>query len=237
MSVLDLYLKKHYLNKAQFAAACNCTEAALDALIQAQLLPAPSYVVTENARIFSAVFGEMDAVDTDAGEYFHPANTVWYNKAQAAIATHGDQAAQLFRQNFMQEFIDAITELNATLWHVQDSFTSDGTAISAGLQTRADFAWQHFLMGTFSLCVANPVSAAAIARKEILQEKLGALTDHGNKRIYSIAEAKDLLPLVDAYAQAAMWFSPAEYPRCSRKRLVDDLRPRLLAAIAAQSAV
>ncbi len=217
----------------QFAAACHCTEADIDTLIQAQLLPAPSYVVTEDARICSAIFGEMDAAETDVGEYFHPANTVWYNKAQQAIAQHGGQGAQVFKQDFTQEFIDAITKLNATLWHVHDSFTNDGAVIHAGLQARADLTWQHFLLGTFGLCVANPTSATTIALKEVLQEKLIALTDNGSKIIYSAAEAKDLLPLVDDYAQVAMWFSPAEYPRCSRKRLVDDLRPHLLTAIAA----
>jgi len=33
--------------------------------------------------------------------------------------------------------------------------------------------------------------------------------------------------LIDQYAQASMPFSPLEYARSSRKRLVDDLREKL----------
>ncbi|MFZ6654711.1 DUF6058 family natural product biosynthesis protein [Undibacterium sp. TJN19] len=230
MSELDLYLKKYYLNKARFAAACDSTEAEIDALIKAQLLPAPSYVVTENATICSAVFGEMDAFQTSAGDYFHPAHRIWFNKAQQLIADYGVTAAPAHaRQEFMQKFIVALTDLNRHLWQLPECFLADGTPVSAGLTARAEFSWQHFLSGTFGLCVANPVSEAAIAKKEILQEKLTHLTDNGSKTDFSSNEAKDLLSLIDVFSEAAMWFSPAEYHQSSRKRLVDDLKPRLLA--------
>ncbi len=233
MSALNLYLEKHYLNKAQFAAACHTSEAEIDALIHAQLLAAPSYVVTENARICSAVFGEMDAEGTAAGEYFHPANTVWFDKARQSIAAHGMQAAPaMLKQEFIKNFSAALAGLNATVWNIADSFEPDGTIKAAGLEERTEFSWKHFLLGTFGLCVANPVSEAAIANKEVLQEKLSALSENGAKASFSQAEAAELLPLLDAFATAAMWFSPAEYPLCSRKRLADDLRPRLQAVLA-----
>lgn len=234
MSALDLYLKKHYLNKAQFAAACLCAEADIDALIQAQLLAAPSYVVTDDAKIHSAVFGEMAAVNTSAGAYFHPANAVWYMLALQLIDEHGLNAAPaILKENFIRDFIAALTEMHHSTWRLEDCFTADDQPIVSGLMQRAEFSWQHFLLGTFGLCVAHPVSSSAIVRKEILQEKLAHLSDNGNKENFSPVEAIALLPVVDAFAEAAMWFSPAEYPRCSRKRLVDDLRPRLLAAMAA----
>ncbi|WP_162044371.1 DUF6058 family natural product biosynthesis protein [Undibacterium sp. YM2] len=234
MSALDLYLKKHYLNKAQFAVACLCKETDIEALIQAQLLAAPSYVVTDNAKILSAVFGEMDAVNTSAGAYFHPANVIWHTQVLQLIDQHGrDAAPAILKENFIRDFIAALTEMHHTTWRLEDCFTADDQPIVSGLMQRAEFSWQHFLLGTFGLCVTHPVSVSAIVRKEILQEKLAHLSDNGNKENFTSAEAKALLPVVDAFAEAAMWFSPAEYPRCSRKRLVDDLRPRLLAAMAA----
>ncbi|MCH8618112.1 DUF6058 family natural product biosynthesis protein [Undibacterium sp. TS12] len=230
MSELDLYLKKHYLNKAQFAAACQSSEAEIDTLMQAQMLPAPSYVVTENAKICSAVFGEMEATDTSSGDYFHPANTVWFDRAKQMIAAHGiDAAPAALKQEFIVNFSAALSALNISLWNIADSFEPDGTIKTTGLTERVEFSWKHFLLGTFGLCVANPVSEAAIANKEILQEKLSALSENGAKASFSQAEAAELLPLVDAFAAAAMWFSPAEYHLCSRKRLVDDFRPRLQA--------
>ena len=61
----------------------------------------------------------------------------------------------------------------------------------------------------------------------MLQEKLAVLSDNGKKLLFSAAEARDLLQLIDAYAQSAMPFSPVEYPISSRKRLVEDLRARI----------
>ncbi|MFZ6731278.1 DUF6058 family natural product biosynthesis protein [Undibacterium sp. Ji42W] len=234
MSALDFYLKKHYLNKAQFSLACQCAEADIDTLIQAQLLPAPSHVVTDNAKIHSAVFGVMDADNTSTGAYFHPASVGWYTLALQLIDQYGSNVAPvILKENFIRDFINGLTDMHHNIWRLNDCFTADDQPLLSGLMQRAEFSWQHFLLGTFGLCVAHPVSVSAIVRKEILQEKLAHLADNGNKENFSPVEAKALLPVVDAFAEAVMWFSPAEYPRCSRKRLVEDLRPRLLVAIAA----
>ena len=66
--------------------------------------------------------------------------------------------------------------------------------------------------------------ALAIARKEVLQEQLTAMTQNGARRAFDPAEIPALRQLIDDYAEASMPFSPIEYSRSSRKRLVDDLR-------------
>jgi hypothetical protein len=70
-------------------------------------------------------------------------------------------------------------------------------------------------------------SAAAIAYKEILQEKLVALSENGKKLVYPVQQARAMQELIDAYAAAAMPFSPVAYPVSSRKRLVEDLRANM----------
>lgn len=234
MSALQLYLNTHFLNKAQFAAACAISEAELNDLLAAHILPGPSYVVSEKAAINSAVFGESDATDTVAGEYFRACHTVWCDRARQLVAEHGWAAApELMKQEFLRDYIAALTELNTSTWHLQDCVAADGTVNIAGLTENAELHWKHFLLGTFGICTANPVSATEIARKGVLQEKLSHLTANGNRTEFSAAEARDILLVVDAFAEVVMWFSPAEYARSSRKRLVDDIRPRLQAAMAA----
>jgi hypothetical protein len=61
-------------------------------------------------------------------------------------------------------------------------------------------------------------------KKEMLQEKLTALTANGSDPHPAGFSKNELLQLIDDYASSAMPFSPAEYERSSRKRLVDDLR-------------
>ncbi|MFZ6871826.1 DUF6058 family natural product biosynthesis protein [Undibacterium sp. Di27W] len=232
MSELQLYLNKYFLTKAQFAAACGIPEAELNDLLAAQILPGPSYVISEKATINSAVFGESDAADTIASDYFRASHTVWCDRAKQLVAEHGLAAAsETMKQEFMRDYIAALTELNASVWHMQDCFEQDGTANAAGLTENAEFHWKHFLLGTFGICTANPVSAAEIARKGVLQLKLSSLTGNGSKNEFSHAEANDILPVVDAFADAVMCFSPAEFARSSRKRLVDDIRPKLQAVL------
>ncbi|MES2041967.1 MAG: DUF6058 family natural product biosynthesis protein [Pseudomonadota bacterium] len=234
MSELQLYLNTHFLNKAQFAAACAISEAELNDLLAAKILPGPSYVISEKATINSAVFGESDATDTVAGDYFRDCHTVWCGRAKQLVAEHGWTAApELMKQKFMRDYIAALTELNTSTWHLQDCFETDGSVNMAGLAENAELHWKHFLLGTFGICTANPVSASEIARKGVLQEKLSHLTANGSMTEFSVAEARAILPVVDAFAEVVMWFSPAEYARSSRKRLVDDMRPRLQAAMAA----
>ncbi|MBU2178775.1 MAG: hypothetical protein KJ930_04995 [Gammaproteobacteria bacterium] len=226
MSDLDLYLKDHYWDAGQLAAHCNITVDELDEFIRLQLVPEPSYVVTDQARVKSFVFGEMAALGATPGAYFHPANKAW---VMLALSADYRRDATALQQRFKANFAAALTQLNATTWRLTDSFTDEGEILASGMNTRLDSAWQYFLNGTFGLCVKNPESEFDIAHKEILQEKLVAITENGSKSKFATADMKAVVSLINDYAAASMPFSPVEYPRSSRKRLVDDLRGRLIA--------
>jgi hypothetical protein len=221
---LDRYLARHYLNAEQFAADCDIAVDELEDLIRRELVPAPSYIAS-NGVLESYVFGSMPAPGAIAGHYFHPAMAAWVARARHDLAMHGvENAASRARRMFEQEFATALLQLNATLHRMQDAFDASGEPIATGLTARLDSAWEHFIRGTFGLCVANPVSALAIARKEVLQEKLTAMTNNGTKHTFADAELKLVCELIDSYEAASMPFSPIEYRRSSRKRLVEDLR-------------
>ena len=227
MSDLDLYLHTNYLNAEQFASACDISVGELSELVGLQLIPEPSYVVTEQATVKSYVFGEMDAPGSTPGSYFHPGNRTWVELARRAELRND---AEAIKGLFETEFTDALVELNTTTWRLSDSFSKNGEIIEAGLRSRLDTAWEHFLKGTFGLCVANPSSAREIARKEILQEKLASLTANGSKYVFASSELDKVLALIDDYAASSMPFSPIEYPHSSRKRLVEDLRVKARSA-------
>jgi hypothetical protein len=231
MSDLDTYLAKNYLNAEQFAATCEISTDEVAELIKGRLIPAPSYIVTESSTVRSHVFGEMEALGSTPGHYFHPANVVWVDIARRIISNPGHQSAyEELKERFVGNFQAALAELNATTWRLRDSFDDDGSSVADGLRARTDSAWEHFLHGTFGLCVANPISEAAIARKGVLQEKLGQLNENGFKAEFSQLETQVTLDLIDAYADSAMPFSPVEYHLSSRKRLVEDLRTRIKSA-------
>jgi hypothetical protein len=233
MTELNNYLAKHYLSEAQLAAAGAIHADELDALIRNRLVPAPSYVVTDSGTLCSFVFGEMAAPGAAPGRYFHPSQLVWIDVARRAGADGHDAPARLKAQ-FSANFGAALAALNLATWRLHDSFDDDGAPIADGLRTRTDNAWEYFLNGTYGLCVANPISEAHIAYKEVLQEKLTQQSDNGKRTLFSPQQALATHELIDAYAAASMPFSPTEYALSSRKRLVEDLRANLLASAAHQ---
>lgn len=204
---LDRYLGKHYLNADAFAQACDIAVDELHDLIRRELIPRPSYVVRDGT-LTSYVFGTLPAPGSTDGQYFHPGMAPWVAKARHDLVTNGvEGAGERARSTFIDAFVTALGELDKSLHRLADS------------------AWEHFQQGTFGLCVANPVDALAIARKEVLQEHLTVATQNGAKRSFDAAEIAIVRELIDDYAAASMPFSPIEYPRSSRKRLVDDLLP------------
>jgi hypothetical protein len=228
MTELNNYLAGHYLNEAQLVAVAGVPMETLDALIRDRLLPAPSYVVTDAGKLCSFVFGEMAAPGATAGRYFHPSQLAWIARAREALAKHGARGAEAYlQQRFAGDFAAALATLNLTTWRLRDCFDDAGTPIAEGLRARIDSAWKYFLNGTFTLCVANPISEAHIAYKEVLQEKLTQLSENGGRTAFPSPQLPAMRELIDAYAAASMPFSPVEYPLSSRKRLVEDLRAKL----------
>jgi hypothetical protein len=227
MTDLDRYLAQYFLNAEQFATDCGIEADELRDLIRRELVSAPSYVVRDGV-LYSYVFGAMPAPGAIAGEYFHPAMSTWAVAARYDLSTHGiEGASERVRRTFADEFAAALRELNSALYRLADAFDETGEPLTAGLDARVASAWEHFLRGTFGLCVANPESAGTIARKEVLQEELTAMTHNGAKTAFAASELPPLRKLIDAYAAASMPFSPVEYSRSSRKRLVDDVRKSL----------
>lgn len=231
MTDLDNYLSKHYLNETQLATASAIRVDEFNALTLDRLVPAPSYVVTDTGTVCSFVFGEMAAPGSTPGRYFHPSQPVWIAQAHHAIANGAAHDAEArLKEQFAVKFATALATLNLTTWRLRDSFGDDGAPIADGLRTRTDSAWKYFLNGTFGLCVANPISEAHIAYKEVLQEKLAQQSEGGVKTVFSPQQVLAMHELIDAYAAAAMPFSPIEYGLSSRKRLVEDLRANIRAS-------
>jgi hypothetical protein len=228
MNDLDCYLYQFFLNSEQLATTCGLSPERLSQLVADELIPAPSYIVSESSVISSFVFGRMEAKGAIDGQYFHPTTSVWVNKAIYAISEFGQAGAQIeLKRQFTKNLKMALSELDKSIWRLRDSFTDDGAVIEEGLQARIDSIWEHFLKGTFGLCVAKPDSERAIARKEILQEKLTELTENGKREHFSKTEVPYFLALIDDFAKATMPFSPIEYSKSSRKRLVENLRARI----------
>lgn len=203
---LRSYLQRHFVDKPAFASLTGVSPERLDQLIAAEAIPGATYTC-DGHSVRSAAFGVIEISEPITGEYFRPECVRWARLAAQAPAG-SERAAVLSRLT---------SELRTAL----SDYLDDSSVIDETIQRFLP----HFWNGTFGLCVADPSTGAGIARKEMLQQKLTALTSNGSDSSPDGISRDGLLQLIDEYAEAAMPFSPAEYERSSRKRLVDDLRP------------
>ena len=204
--MLKTYLQKHFVDKPTFASLLGVTVERLDELIAAKAIPEPTYTC-DGSSVRSAAFGAIPIEESLSGEYFRPECTRWAKIAnQAAPGKERDAV---------------LSELTNELKTGLRTYFKDPTIVEGKIQNFLPY----FLNGTFGLCAADPSTGTGIARKEILQERLTELTENGSNPSPPGVSKSELLRLIDDYAVSAMPFSPAEYARSSRKRLVDDLRP------------
>lgn len=205
------YLADHFFDKASFASLAGISVRRLDQLIAAEAIPGATYICN-GLSISSAVFGTTPITEPLTGEYFRPECVRWVEIADQAPP--GSERAAV------------LSELTRELRISLNDYCSDKEAIESKVQAYLPY----FFNGTFGLCVADPSTGAGIVRKEMLQEKLIALTANGTVPSSDALSKDELIQLIDDYADSAMPFSPAERDRSSRKRLVDDLRPAVAKA-------
>lgn len=227
MNDLQNYFDRYFLTTPAVAAALGISEARCDELVTQGLFPAPSYVVSAQ-RLRSVVFGEFDVPGLADACYFHRDLLSWMRYALSLLESCDlDTARDKLEQTFTHDFGAALQNLHRTCWPLPDAFDAQACVIEAGLAARCQKNWAYFQAGIFGLCVAHPVSAAAIAEKEILQEKLIAISHNGARTDYEENEIAPLFELIARYENAAMPFTALEFARSSRYRLVDQLRETL----------
>ncbi len=229
-SAVARYLGERFLDAASFAAHCGIELDELERLIATGVAPGASYDVDAAGTMRSLVFGAVDAPGATKGHWFNPDMQAWVMRGRAALAAHGgkvEAAVASLQADFRAGYGDALRAAHAAEGAVPGFTTVDGSFDETAFEAQFAALWQHLLGGTFGLCVAHPVDEAHIVAKEVAQARLTHVTDNGSRRDFDDAEAALVRDLLERYAALSMPFSPAEYARSSRKRLVDDLRDAL----------
>ena len=205
---LTTYLQTHFVDKPTIAKLADISVARLDQLISIKAIPEATYRCNGDS-IRSAVFGQTPIVESITGEFFRPETVRWVVTADKASPGCEKQAVLTMLK---QELVQALQT------HYDSEEEIDAVILSY---------LPAFFNGTFGLCIADPSTGAGIVRKEELQKRLITLTADGTETSPPGVTTEALIALIKQYADASMPFSPAEYSRSSRKRLVDDLLPRI----------
>ena len=215
------YLDAHFCDASVLAESAGIPETTLEGLVAAGMVPQPAYVVAGDTLV-SAAFGPLDGNGLRPGQYHRKAAAPWAVRA----AAFGGDAARAFELELRAELAAALRTAHSDIFPLDDAFDEQGRAIQDGLDKRLDSMVRAYRKGVFSICIADLPSSEGIVRKEVLQEKLTHLTG-GGSRLPPNLPPRTLATEIDAYADAAMPFTPREYPVTSRKRLVEDLKALL----------
>ncbi|TXI93530.1 MAG: hypothetical protein E6Q34_05315 [Burkholderiaceae bacterium] len=215
------YLDHFYLDDQVVLTALELSVDELNALLDQQILPAPSYVL-RSGHLSSVVFGDLIAMPMPDTRYFHRALVPAMQRRVSTVQRLGNAIALAeIEQNFRAECEDALRTWHISTddqhWPLQDCFDQDGGVDVEGLQKRLDDFWRYYQQGVFGLCVSDPSSIAAIVEKELLQEALTQLMDSDAKEHRDIHQVQTLQ---QRYAKACMPFTAIEFPRSSRCRLL-----------------
>jgi hypothetical protein len=231
MSDVAAYLDDRFLRADAFAAHCRCSREELASWIAVGLAPAPAYRVDSAGTMHSHVFGAVVA-HAPEGDWFNPYATCWIGRARVVLADCGGDArvaAGVLHARFRDAYREALRDSHAVEGPIPGLSDEAGQFDEVAFDEQFPGIWEHFLAGTYGLCVAQPSSEAHIVAKEATQARLTHVTANGTRRNFSDREKAEVRELIGRYEVLSMPFSPAEYPRSSRKRLIEDMLPHVAA--------
>jgi hypothetical protein len=223
------YLQERFLRADEFATRCGSSHDELSRLIALRLAPAPAYRVDATGTMHSHVFGAM-AANAPQGEWFNPDAVNWVVHARDALAAcdqDATRANERLRCGFRERYLQALRASHAADGPVPGFGDDAGNFDEPAFDAQFPDIWAHFLAGTYGLCVAVPSDEARIVAKETAQARLTHLTANGTRRDFDEDGKAAVRELIARYQVLSMPFSPIEYPRSSRKRLVEDMLPHV----------
>lgn len=190
--------------------------------------PRHSYEIKRISIVSSFVSGDVALGEEDVKRFYAPAVAHWIKIAEefAAQLSLEDVATEI-KTTFRAEYQRSLLELDARDAELMGCLTSEGQLDEAKFHGIFEELWTHWLQGTYGLCVRSALSPRDVLRKELAVARLTRLTLDGKKRVFAASERAEVLEAIREYDPAAMPFAPHDYPFSSRKRLVDDVMPRL----------
>jgi len=223
------YLRGRFLTLDQLAERAGVAPQRVLELAAHQCIPRHSYEVKRILAVSSFISADVPIREEALTRFYAPAIVQWIKAAEglAGRMPLGEVGLQV-KARARAEYREGILELDNHA-NLMGCCTKHGELDEARFDVVFEEMWTHWAQGTYGLCVKSPLSVKDILRKDLAVARLARLTGDGKKESFSPDERAEVLRAMREYDAVAMPFAPHDYPRSSRKRLVDDVLPRLLA--------
>jgi hypothetical protein len=223
------YLRGHFLSLEQLSEAAGVTAQRILSLVAHGCIPRHSYELKRVTLVSSFVLGDVPIREDDVQRFYAPALSHWIKIAEEmATDSSLERVAAQIKATFCAGYKRALLGLDAHDADLMGCATTEGRVDDEKFENMFEELWTHWLQGTYGLCVWSPLSPEDVLRKELAVARLTRLTLDGKKPVFSQDERAEVLRAIGEYDAVAMPFAPHDYSSSSRKRLVDDVMPRLL---------
>ncbi|MCJ8338098.1 MAG: DUF6058 family natural product biosynthesis protein [Pseudomonadales bacterium] len=223
------YMDKYFVEENKLADTLKISTSQLLKFTKLGVIPSYSYHIISENFLETVVFGKLQIEQGIPGKYYSKSVQHWFNKAQKVVAHYpSNQIRKKLQNQFLLDYSQQIKQLPKLTQLFPDLFDNQGTLLEPQLKNKAEQTWNDHLNGSYGLCVVNPNSVSAIIEKQIAVRRLASATENGNKSKFSQQQQTEFFVAAEKFDQVAMPFSPADYPLSSRKRLLDDIKTRLV---------
>jgi hypothetical protein len=222
------YLNQHFIRIDEVIKQTGLCLEQINDLIKHECIPAASYEIVRSRGIRAFVNGSASLKEHMLDRFFPRAQIAWIERVKPFIGEKSlDQISTRLKQAFITELRYAIITLCNQHRLTSDLIDQGGNLEQSPFDECAASTWLHWAKGTYGVCVVNPDSVDRIAMKQLVAAQLSALTDDGQKEIFSDDEADEVRRLIGLYNQYAMPFSPHDVAGSSRQRLVNNVLPKI----------
>lgn len=206
------------------AAASGVSEQELAAIKATGALPAPTYVLFENAiRSPIAVLGDAPA---EGGRAFYcPSVLQWVRRAKLIGVERSDLLDRL-QAWFAEDFAAALKTqaADARLYAWGHLFSADGELVASALSEQVRTLCDEWMNGGWAVCLRR-WNGYHMVTKDLERARIGALTENATRELNG-AERRTLFDAIERLDSVMLPFAPHERPNGTPGLFMDRMRER-----------
>lgn len=208
------YIKENFIELEDLCKATNITKQQLQTLTDNELIPKPSYEITNNYTI-SSPLGDKETI-SETHKYYHKSiiDLIAKNK--------GLKNSKDYKKNLKAEFLETFINSKDNKYGYDNLLNEDGKVDIDKLNIVFEQEWIHYLNGIYGICTLN-ATGSEIAKKEIAVKKLINFNQKHESLILSDEDKGILESLNTQFNEVSSLFAPYQRESSSRGKYLDRI--------------
>ncbi|WP_282628086.1 DUF6058 family natural product biosynthesis protein [Empedobacter sedimenti] len=208
------YIHDNFIEKEIILSHFGIDEKNFDELIEAKIIPGPSYTFEISRKITSTLNDSITENYTE--EYFSKNTVVLIDKYLKS-----NFSFEYGKSNFREKFKKILTNHENKEFAYNNIFKTTGID-EAKFDENFEDEWDFYINGGYGICTLN-ATEQEIVEKEIVVKKIMKLYNDSLNRDLNDEEIKELISLDIQFNKVAALFAPYQRINSSRGKYLDQL--------------